>query len=71
MTSETHLKILAETQSLQDSYIKLKLAYDLISDVSLNDKFLDARLYNILVLTNDINSGLSDRLDFLKSQLTK
>ncbi len=71
METDTKIKILSETQSLQDSHIKLKMAYDLISQVSLSDRFLDARLYNVLVLINDINSGVDDRLGFLKDQLTK
>jgi len=71
METETKLKMLAESQSLQDCSTKLDLSFKLISEVNTNDRFLDARIYNVLVLLNDINAGIKDRLDFLTDQIKK
>lgn len=54
-----------DTQELSKNIALLESAFNLVGDCTTPDRFMQARLYNIQVLIQDITSAFSDKKDFL------
>jgi hypothetical protein len=54
-----------DTQELSKNIALLEAAFNLVGDCSTPDRFMQARLYNIQVLIQDITSAFSEKKDFL------
>jgi len=54
-----------DTQELSKNIALLEAAYDLVGNCTTPDRFMQARLYNIQVLIQDIKSAFTEKKDFL------
>ena len=54
-----------DTQELSKNIALLEAAFDLVGDCTTPDRFMQARLYSVQVLLQDITSAFSEKKDFL------
>ena len=54
-----------DTQELSKNIALLEAAFNLVGDCTTPDRFMQARLYNIQVLIQDITSAFTEKKDFL------
>lgn len=54
-----------DTQELSKNIALLEAAFNLVGDCTTADRFMQARLYNIQVLIQDITSAFNEKKDFL------